>query len=44
MAASEGRPPTTVALTYFAPDLAKRRGVTPEEIRAVLEKLDGVYF
>jgi hypothetical protein len=37
-------PPTSVAVTYSAPELAKRRGTTPEAIRAVLEKLDGVYY
>jgi hypothetical protein len=36
--------PTTVAVTYSAPALAKRRGTTPEAIRATLEKLDGVVF
>ncbi|WP_224366745.1 hypothetical protein [Hyalangium versicolor] len=38
------RPPSTAALTYFAPDLAKRSGTTPEAIKAVLEKLDGVSY
>ncbi|MFL5349126.1 MAG: hypothetical protein ACJ8AT_30365 [Hyalangium sp.] len=37
-------PPSTVAITYSAPELAKRRGTTPEAIKAVLEKLDGVFF
>lgn len=37
-------PPTTVAVTYFAPALAKRSGAREEDIRAVLEKLDGVKF
>ncbi len=37
-------PPSTVAVTFSAPELAKRRGTTPEAIRAVLEKLEGVYF
>jgi hypothetical protein len=36
--------PTAVAVTYSAPELAKRSGTTPEAIRAVLEKLDGVVF
>jgi hypothetical protein len=31
-------------LTYSAPDLAKWCGTTPEAIKAVLEKLDGVYY
>jgi hypothetical protein len=37
-------PPTTVAVTYSAPDMAKRRGTTPEAIKAMLEKLDGVRY
>lgn len=37
-------PPSTVALTYSAAELAKRHGTTPEAIRVVLEKLDGVYY
>jgi hypothetical protein len=37
-------PPTTVAVTYSAVALAKRRGTTPEAIKAVLEGLDGVYY
>ena len=37
-------PATTAALTFSAPELAKRYGTTPEAIRAVLEKLDGVVF
>ncbi|MFL5346819.1 MAG: hypothetical protein ACJ8AT_18715 [Hyalangium sp.] len=37
-------PTATVALTFSATDLAKRRGTTPEAIKAVLEKLDGVYY
>src|SRR5689334_14924070 len=37
-------PATTVAMTYSAPDLAKRSGTTPEAIQAVLDKLDGVFF
>jgi hypothetical protein len=37
-------PPSTAALTFFAPTLAKRRGTTPEAIRAVLEKVDGVVY
>lgn len=38
------RPLSTAAVTYSAPELAKRRGTTPEAIKAVLEKLDGVYY
>ena len=37
-------PPTTAALTYSAPALAKRHGTTPEAIKAVLEKVDGVFY
>jgi hypothetical protein len=37
-------PPSTVALTYSALGLAKRYGSTPEAIKAVLEKMDGVYY
>ena len=37
-------PPSTVAVTYSAPALAKRSGTTPEAIKAVLEKLDGVFY
>ena len=33
-------PPSTVALTYHAPSLAKRFGTTPEELKAVIEKFD----
>ncbi|WP_224371978.1 hypothetical protein [Hyalangium versicolor] len=40
----EERPASTAAVTYFAPDLAKRNGTTPEAIKSVLEKLDGVYY
>ena len=37
-------PPSTVAVTFSAPALAKRSGTTPEAIRATLEKLDGVLY
>jgi hypothetical protein len=37
-------PPATVALTFSSHGLAKRSGTTPEAIKAVLEKLDGVYY
>jgi hypothetical protein len=37
-------PPTTMAVTYSAPALAKRYGTTPEAIRATLEQLDGVLY
>ena len=33
-------PPSTTALTWFAPDFAKRSGCTPEELKAVLEQFD----
>jgi len=36
-------PPVTRALTESAIELAKWSGTTPEAIKAVLEKLDGVY-
>lgn len=38
------QPATTSAVTDSATDLAKKYGGTPEEIRAVLDTLDGVYF
>jgi hypothetical protein len=37
-------PPTTVAVTDSATLLAKRYDTTPEAIKAVLEKMDGVYY
>jgi hypothetical protein len=37
-------PPTTAAATDSATRLAKRYDTTPEAIKAVLEKLDGVYY
>ncbi len=37
-------PLSTVAATFSAPELAKRSGTTPEAIKAVLEKLEGVYY
>ncbi|HYH95575.1 hypothetical protein [Hyalangium sp.] len=37
-------PPSTVAVTFAAPALAKRSGTTPEAIKATLEKLDGVQY
>jgi hypothetical protein len=36
--------PATVAVTFSAPELAKRSGTTPEAIKAVLTKLDGVVY
>jgi hypothetical protein len=44
MSSFDQDPPTTVAVTYSAPALAKRYGTTPEAIRATLEKLDGVRY
>ncbi|MDC0709355.1 hypothetical protein POL68_12855 [Stigmatella sp. ncwal1] len=35
-------PPSTVAMTYSATALAKRSGTTPEAIKVVLEKIEGV--
>ncbi|MDY7226388.1 hypothetical protein [Hyalangium rubrum] len=40
----EEYPPLTVAVTYSAPDLAKRSGTTPEAIKATLQHLDGVKY
>ncbi len=37
-------PPTSVAVTFSASALAKRSGTTPDAIKAVLEKVDGVYY
>ncbi|MFL5349365.1 MAG: hypothetical protein ACJ8AT_31580 [Hyalangium sp.] len=37
-------PPSTVAVTYAAPELAKFCGTTPEAIKALIEELDGVYY
>lgn len=37
-------PATTAAATFSAPTLAKQHGTTPEAIKAVLEKLDGVFY
>ncbi|HYO69115.1 MAG TPA: pentapeptide repeat-containing protein [Archangium sp.] len=37
-------PPSTTALTWFAPDFAKRSGCTPEEIKAVIEQLDCIVY
>ena len=33
-------PRSTVALTYYAPSVAKSEGTTPEELRAIFETLD----
>jgi hypothetical protein len=37
-------PPSTVAVTFSAPALAKACGTTPEAIRAIVERLDGVKY
>ncbi|HZH75523.1 MAG TPA: hypothetical protein VEY88_05790 [Archangium sp.] len=37
-------PPNTRALTYYAPSAAKLVETTPEEIRAVIEKFDGILY
>jgi hypothetical protein len=37
-------PPHTRALTYYAPTAAKLVETTPEEIRAVIEKFDGILY
>jgi hypothetical protein len=38
------QPPSTVALTYHAPSVAKRLETTAEELRAVIEKLEGIVY
>ena len=35
-----GQPPSTVALTKYAPAVAKKLETTPEELRAVIEQFD----
>jgi hypothetical protein len=37
-------PPSTVALTFFAPAEAKRLDTTEEELRAVIEKFDCILY
>ncbi|MDY7226410.1 hypothetical protein [Hyalangium rubrum] len=37
-------PPSTQATTYSATELAKSYGTTPDAIKAVIEKLDGVRY
>jgi hypothetical protein len=37
-------PPTTMALTYHAPSIAKRMETTPEELRAVIEQFDFIVY
>jgi len=38
------QPARTVAVTLFAPAMAKRHGTTPEELRAVIEKFDCIVY
>jgi hypothetical protein len=38
------QPPSTKALTFFAPGEAKRYDTTPEELRAVVEKFDCILY
>jgi hypothetical protein len=38
------QPPSTKALTFFAPGEAKRYGTTAEELKAVLEKFDCIVY
>ncbi|MFL5358125.1 hypothetical protein [Archangium sp.] len=43
----EGRyrdPPSTRAVTFYAPTVAKRRETTEEELRAVIEQFDGIVY
>jgi hypothetical protein len=37
-------PPSTKALTYYAPSIAKLLETTPDEIRAVIEKFDCIVY
>jgi hypothetical protein len=37
-------PASTAAVTYWAPSVAKWSGSSEEEIRAVLERVDGVTY
>ncbi|EPX57144.1 hypothetical protein D187_006898 [Cystobacter fuscus DSM 2262] len=37
-------PPSTQALTYYAPSAAERFETTPEELRAVIEKFDCIAY
>ncbi len=38
------QPPSTVALTYHAPTIAKQLETTAEELKAVIEKLDCIVY
>jgi len=38
------QPPSTVAVTLYAPTLAKESGTTPEAIKAVIEKFDCIVY
>lgn len=42
VASLDTNPPSTVALTFHAPTVAKRFGTTPEALKSFIEKLDGV--
>ena len=37
-------PPSTTALTYYAPSAAERFDTTPEALRAVIEQFDGIIY
>lgn len=37
-------PPSTVAVTWFAPVLAQKSGTTPEAIKAVLDRCEGIIY
>jgi uncharacterized protein YjbI with pentapeptide repeats len=38
------QPPSTVAVTWFAPAFAKNHGTTPEALKAVIEKFDCIIY
>jgi len=38
------QPPSTTAVTLYAPAMAKRHDTTPEELRAVIEQFDCIVF
>jgi hypothetical protein len=44
MAHLHTQPPSTKALTYHAPSLAKQFETTPEELRAVIEQFDFIVY
>ena len=37
-------PPSTMAVTFYAPALAKRRETTEDALRAVIEQFDGIVY